>query len=96
MIFNLQLSFDLLKNSYKSIDMCGLLVRTPKTDYKWKCIYLTIRLTEFTLEQLLQIQKKKENNLGKINGESFKLIYESKTIDEFRTIINDINKKLSK
>lgn len=93
MELNLGISFDLLKNSYKTIDIRAFVVNTSKTEFNWKGVYLTIRLTEDNLEELKQIHKQKEDNLGKIDEENFKILYEAKTIDHFTELIKDINQK---
>ena len=90
---DLRFWWNALKNSYKTIDIRAVLVKTAETKYNWTCVYLTIRLKEDSVEELTKLHNSIERNLGKIDKKDFKIKFEVKTIDKFMSIIDKINNK---
>jgi hypothetical protein len=80
----------LLKGSYLGIDIRGVLAKSRSED-KWYYVFLKIRLTKDDPTILQEIHHKKEQ-LGRINHDDFKVVFDSRDIRQIDTFLYEIQK----
>jgi hypothetical protein len=83
----LSLILNILKKSYKSIDIRAILAKSDE-DNSWYCVVLKILLTNQDVNQI----KKKHSEMGicHIDSDRFKVAFECRKIDEIDLILNEI------
>jgi hypothetical protein len=79
----------LLKDSYRGIDVRGVLAKSRSED-RWYYVFLKIRLTKDDPTILQEIYHKKHEQLGSINHDDFKVVFDSRDIQQIETFLNEI------
>jgi predicted nucleotide-binding protein len=83
----------IVKGTFKTFDLRAIIAKSkdsPNND--WVCVFLKIRLTKDDRETVQSIHKNKMDNLGAIDQDYFKVIYDVKNIDEFDAFLGEIEK----
>lgn len=80
-----------LKETYKGIDCRAIIA---KKDNELKCIFLKIRLTRQTREEVEAIYKEKVRCLGEVNSDKFLIVMEYCELSELDRILQEIGNKV--
>ena len=65
----------ILKDSYRGVDIRAVLAKS-KSENRWYYTVLKIRLTQDTAIKIQEIHDKKENELGSIDYDDFKVVFD--------------------
>jgi hypothetical protein len=79
----------ILKDSYRGVDIRAVLAKS-KSENRWYYTVLKIRLTQDTAIKIQEIHDKKENELGSIDYDDFKVVSDSIDIQQLDTFLNGI------